>query len=780
MRKILNLNADWRFSKQSEIEGADPACSDRDWEKVSLPHTWNAVDGANGNEYDRRACWYRKTLTLPAAEQHNRVYIEFQGANSVADVYLNGMHIGQHRGGYSAFRFDLTAYLQFGAPNLLAVKVDNSALEDVYPLRADFTFYGGIYRDVNLIILNPVHIDLLDHGSAGVYVVQEKVTAEAAQLRIHTRIANDSPEEGKTRLWVELLDKAGAVAGVSGAEVKLAAGDTSAVDLAITIPKPLLWDAVPDAHLYQAKVSLQRYNDTIDELLIPFGVRYFRVDPAEGLYLNGRPVRLQGVSRHQDRKDMGWAITAQQHEEDMELIREIGANSIRLAHYQHDQYFYDLCDSAGMVVWAEIPFITRMSETDLTGANAKSQMVELIRQNYNHPSILFWGIQNEIQIGSKNVEQVRQVVRELNELTRQEDPTRLTTMANMFIVDDKDEYNYLTDVIGYNKYYGWYNGKAEDFAPWIDQFHQTNPDTCLSISEYGAEGIIEYHSDEPVVKDYTEEYHALYHEKVWRIFAERPFLWATYVWNMFDFGANVRDEGGVKGRNNKGLITYDRKVKKDAFYMYKAHWSKEPFVHIAGKRHLERTGDSTDLKVYTNCGSVSLIINGVKNETLSGAEKILLFKDVLLGEGYTMIEVVADNGQEGFTDRAVIKKVAAANPSYSAPVEDKGEMVANWFTLPEQDDNEPLVEVEIPEGVYSSGDTLQDLMTNEATKQIVIRVLGDLTQIPMYGMMENFKVDALASMDNDSLLFNKRAISKLNQQLIQIKKQPEAEGVSHE
>ncbi|WP_241781762.1 glycoside hydrolase family 2 TIM barrel-domain containing protein [Paenibacillus sp. DMB5] len=486
------------------------------------------------------------------------------------------------------------------------------------------------------------------------------------------------------------------------------------------------------------------------------------------------------MARHQDRKDMGWAITAQQHDEDMALIREMGANSIRLAHYQHDQYFYDLCDRAGMVVWAEIPFITRMSETDLTGANAKLQMTELIRQNYNHPSILFWGIQNEIQIGSKNTGQVRQVVRELNELTKHEDPTRLTTMANMFIVDDQDEYNYLTDVIGYNKYYGWYNGTAEDFAPWIDQFHQTNPDTCLSISEYGAEGIIEYHSDEPVVKDYTEEYHALYHEKVWRIFAERPFLWATYVWNMFDFGANVRDEGGVKGRNNKGLVTYDRKVKKDAFYMYKAHWSREPFVHIAGKRHLERAGDSTDLKVYTNCGAVSLIINGVKTETLSGADKILLFKDVRLDEGYTMIEVVADNGEEAFTDRAFFKKVAAANSSYSAPVEDKGELVANWFTLPEQDDNEPLVEVEIPEGVYSSGDTLQDLMGNEETKQIVISVLGDLTQIPMYGMMENFKVDALASMDNDSLLFNKRAINKLNQLLVKIKKLPEAEGVSYE
>ncbi|WP_310829656.1 glycoside hydrolase family 2 protein [Paenibacillus pedocola] len=771
MRKVLNLNAVWKFSKQDVIEAKEPAYSDLDWETVTLPHTWNAIDGANGNEYDRRACWYRKALTLSEADRNNRVYIEFQGANSVADIYLNGRYIGQHRGGYSTFRFDLTEHFQFGGPNVLAVKVDNSAIEDVYPLRADFTFFGGIYRDVNLIVVNPVHIDLMDQGSPGVYIIQEEVTGDSARLKVRTRITNAYAEESKVRLWIELLDQTGKIAGISGAEVNLAAGDTAAVDLALTIKNPLLWEAAPDAHLYKARVTLQRYNDTVDEAVIPFGVRYFHVDPDRGLYLNGRAVRLHGVARHQDRKDRGWAITACEHDEDMALIQEIGANSIRLAHYQHDQYFYDLCDRAGMVVWAEIPFITRMSESDLSGENAKSQMTELIRQNYNHPSVLFWGIQNEIQIGSKNVEQVRKVVRELHELTRQEDPTRLTTMANMFIVDDKDEYNYITDVIGYNKYYGWYNGKAEEFGPWIDRFHEINPDTSLCISEYGAEGIIEYHTDQPVVKDYTEEYHALYHEQVWKIFEQRPFLWATYVWNMFDFGANVRDEGGVKGRNNKGLVTYDRKVKKDAFYMYKAHWSTTPFVHIAGKRHLERAGNSIDLKVYTNCKSVSLFVNGVKTVTLSGSDRVLVFKSVALGEGYTQIEVVAEDETGSFTDQTVFKKVAAVNPCYSAPAEDKGEMVANWFTLPEHDDNEPWVEVEIPEGVYSSGDTLQDLMADEAAKSVVIRVLGDLTQIPMYGMMENFKVDALAAMDNDSLLFNKRAINKLNQELIKIKKQ---------
>ncbi|MCM3444227.1 glycoside hydrolase family 2 protein [Metabacillus halosaccharovorans] len=770
MRRIINLNEMWRFSKQDEVKAKELNFNDYDWEQLSLPHTWNAIDGANGNEYYRGACWYRRVVSLPELDQNKRIFIEFQGANSVVDVYLNGHHLGQHRGGYSTFRFDLTKHFKFGKPNVLSVKVDNSDIEDVYPLRADFTFFGGIYRDVNLIVVDPLHIDLLDHGSMGVYVVQEEVTDELAKLRLNTRITNDLQEDSKVRLWIDLLDQTGNLVSNCGAEVSLNAGETKPVDLAMRINEPNLWNGIENAYLYEARISLQRFNDTVDEVIVPFGVRYFHVDPNHGLFLNGKNVRLNGVARHQDRKDMGWAITHKEHEEDMALIKEIGATSIRLAHYQHDQYFYDLCDREGMVVWAEIPFITQMSLTDLTGENAKSQMVELIRQNFNHPSILFWGIQNEIQIGSKNEEKVRQVVRELNELTKREDPTRLTTMANMFIVDDKDEYNYMTDVIGYNKYYGWYNGKAEDFAPWLDSFHETNPNTSLCISEYGAEGIIEYHSDEPKVKDYTEEYHALYHEKTWKIFKERPYLWATYVWNMFDFGANVRDEGGVKGRNNKGLVTYDRRVKKDAFFMYKAHWSKEPFVHIAGKRYVERASKEIDLKVYTNCEQVTLNINGEKVETLSGKDKILIFKGLELIEGQNHIKVIAHNGNDSFLDQALIKKVETEHPCYSAPVEDKGEMVANWFDLPDYDDDEPIEKVEIPDGVYSSRDTLHDLMANDETKEIVIKILGDLTKIPMYGMMEGFKLDALASMDNDSTLFNEKVINRLNRDLVKVTK----------
>ena len=772
MRKVININKSWKFLKQDVNEAKEISYNDQTWSSLSLPHTWNAIDGANGNEFHRGACWYRKELTLPLEYENQRVFIEFEGSNSVTDVYLNGKRLGQHRGGYSTFRFDLTEYFVCGKPNVLAVKVDNSAFEDVYPLRADFTFHGGIYRDVNLVVVNPVHVDLLDHGAQGVYVIQEEVTDTQANVRIQTRITNDLKEENKVRLWVDLYDQAGEQVSYRAAEVNLEGGETKPVDLAISINDPKLWNGLEDAHMYEARVSLQRYNDTLDEVVVPFGVRYFHVDPKQGLFLNGNNIRLNGVSRHQDRKDMGWAITHKEHEEDMELIKEVGATSIRLAHYQHDQYFYDLCDQEGMVVWAEIPFITEMSQTDLTGENAKSQMVELIRQNFNHPSILFWGIQNEIQIGSRNEKEVRQVVRELNELTKKEDPTRLTTMANVFIVKDTDEYNYLTDVIGYNKYYGWYNGEAEDFAPWLDNFHETNPNTSLCVSEYGAEGIIEYHSDEPIVNDYTEEYHALYHEKVWKIFEERSYLWATYVWNMFDFAANVRDEGGVKGRNNKGLVTYDRKVKKDAFFMYKAHWSKDPFVHLAGKRYVERASDQIDLKVYTNCEQVTLYVNGVKIETQSAANRIVVLKDVALTDGLNHLKVEAYSGDSVFVDQAWIEKVAEENLSYKAPVEDANEMVANWFDMPELDD-EVVGEVEIPEGVYSSRETLENLIENEKTKDIVISILGDLTKIPMYGMMKGFKLDVLASMadeEGDNSLFSESRINRLNRELVKIKK----------
>lgn len=765
MRKVIHFNQDWKFIKQDEDQAMGIDFDDRNWKVVQIPHTWNAIDGANGFAYHKGACWYRKEFTIDDSAQGNKVYVEFEGANSITDVYLNGQHLGQHRGGYSTFRFDLTEAIDFDAKNTLAVKVDNTVVDDVYPQMADFTFYGGIYRDVNLVIANPVHFDLMDHGSKGIYVIQEEVNEENAALTIKSLLVNDSEEDKKVRLWVDLLDAEGENIAHAAKEVTLVAGERKSVEVPLVIENPTLWNGRKNAYMYEARVSMESFNDVIDELTIPFGVRYFEVDAEKGFFLNGEHLALHGVARHQDRKDMGWAITEKEQAEDMALIKEIGATSIRLAHYQHNQYFYDLCDQEGMVVWAEIPFISLMSKTELEGINAKQQMVELIRQNFNHPSILFWGIQNEIQISGERPE-LRKLVNELNELTKKEDPTRLTTMANVMFVEDEDDYNYVTDTIGYNKYFGWYNGEAGDFAGWLDGFHKKNPTVKLAISEYGAEGILQYHSSDPKIKDYSEEYHALYHETVWKIFEKRPFLWATYAWNMFDFGANIRDEGGVKGRNNKGLVTYDRKIKKDAFYLYKAHWSDEKFVHITGKRFVDRTDDTINIKIYSNCNEVNLSVNGGETTTRTSEDKVFVFENISLKEGINEVKVFAKDGNTSLQDVAMFNKVDNPNESYFTP-EEEGGFVANWFDMPELGDVE-MEELVITDDVYSTRCTVGELFKNEETKAIVTTYLGNVEEHPMFDMMQGFTIDAMSQIASDQ--FSEKMLYTLNKKLSQIKK----------
>lgn len=763
MRDIRNINAGWQFIK--EDIGAEAAFGTPGavaWEAVDLPHTWNAYDGANGFDYFKGACWYRKDIQLKQDDAGKQVFLEFEGANSVADVYVNGRHLGQHRGGFSTFRFDATGALKPGH-NTLAVKVDNTVFEDVYPQMADFTFYGGLYRSVNLVVVEKLHFELMDFGSQGIYIAQEEVSEAKASLSAKVLLANEKEEAAAVRVWIDFTDADGTVKAYAAKDAVIEPGTRETVVLPIEVKEPVLWQGRKNPYLYTAKVSLQHFNDTVDYQEIPIGLRYFSVDPEEGFFLNGKHTPLNGVSRHQDRKDMGWAITRKEHEEDMELIKEVGATSIRLAHYQHDQYFYDLCDREGMAVWAEIPFISIMSKTELEGINPKQQMVELVRQNFNHPSIFFWGVQNEIQIGGDRPE-VRRLVRELHELTKQEDPTRLTTMANVMFVPDEDEYNYMTDIVGYNKYYGWYQGKSEDFAPWLDGFHKTNPKVALCISEYGAEGILRYHSETPEVKDYTEEYHALYHETVWNIFKERKYLWATYVWNMFDFGANIRDEGGVKGRNNKGLVTYDRKIKKDGFYLYKANWSAEPFVQIGSKRFLQRAQDTIDVKIYTTCEHAELTVNGQAAGSLQGIDAVGVFRGVKLAEGVNEVLVVAEMADGTVCrDKACFELVAEENPAYKAP-EAKGSVVANWFDMPEDMEDIEVEELVIPEGALSTAMSIGKLMQDPEGRKVLSKYLGDIESQPMYGMMEGMSIDTLAGLDSE--VFSEKLIYRLNKELV--------------
>ncbi|RTE09192.1 glycoside hydrolase family 2 protein [Paenibacillus whitsoniae] len=744
MRKTINLNMNWKFVRQDEGGAMHKDYLDDHWEAIHLPHTWNAIDGTSGSDYYKGACWYRKVFVIPSQEQKNKIFIEFHGSNSVTDVYVNERHFGQHRGGYSIFRFDITEAVEFGQINTLAVKVDNTVVDDVYPQAADFTFYGGIYRDVNVVIVDPLHFDLLDYGSQGIYLVQDQVSAVQAQLTIKSRVANDSDEERKVRLWADLLSAEGKQVAYAAKEVIVAAGETKEVEMPAVIEQPILWQGRKNPYCYEAKISLASFNDTLDEISIPFGVRHFYVDPEKGFFLNGEHLPLRGVSRHQDRKDVGWAITKNDQEEDMALIKEMGATSIRLAHYQHDQFFYDLCDREGMAVWAEIPFITMMSNSELQGINAKQQMIELIRQNFNHPSILFWGIQNEIQIGGDRPE-VRRVVAELHELTKKEDPTRLSTMANVYTVKDDDAYNFITDTVGYNRYFGWYNGTCEDFAPWLDGFHKQNPNVCLGISEYGAEGIVEYHSKDPKVKDYTEEYHALCHEKVWGIFSQRPYLWSTYVWSMFDFGASHRDEGGVKGRNNKGLVTYDRKMKKDAFYLYKANWSDEKFVHITSKRYVDRPDGEITVKIYSNCEAITLYANGTEVATKTSDNRICIFEHIPLQDGMNEIKAVSRQGGLTFGDVARFHRVQEPNLSYESPEKGKGEAVSNWFSVPNVEDI-LMEELEITDDVFSTKVELRELLANEEAKAIAEKYLDKL-----FKRMEGSMNDRVLSMNLENL-----------------------------
>lgn len=756
MRTIININDNWKFTKDLE---------QNNWEYINIPHTWNSIDGAEGNEYYKGACWYEKELTIKALPQGKRIYIEFNAVNSISDVYFNDVHLGEHRGGYSIFRYDITDLVKFEGKNILKVKADNTIVDDVYPLMADFTFYGGIYRDVNLVITDNVHFDLMDNGSKGVYISQDNVTKEVANLTIKAKVVGHLEQEEGIRLVADIVDAEGKIVKYTAKDFMLK--DNAEIVLPITVENPILWNGVENPYLYNVNVRLERHNDVIDELHIPTGLRFFEFDPKKGFFLNGEYMKLKGVSRHQDKYGKGWALTKEDHDFDMELIKEVGANSIRLAHYQHDQYFYDLCDKEGMIIWAEIPFISIASETDITGQNAKDQMVELIRQNYNHSSIVMWGVENEIQIGG-DLPYVRQIVQDLNDICHREDPTRVTTQANVMMVPDDDEYNSYTDIVAYNKYYGWYNGKTEDFAEWLDEYHAINPDKSLGISEYGCEGIITYHTDEPKVKDYTEEYHALYHETLLKIFNERDFLWGSYVWNFFDFGSAIRDEGGVKGRNNKGLITFDRKIKKDGFYAYKAVWSNDPFVHITSKRFLDRATDSINVKVYSNCDEVTLFVNGEKFNTLTG-KHTFVFENVELGENSTDIRVVATKDGKEYTDYAFFNKVAEPNPIYVCP-DQGGGFAANWFdeSLITQYSDVEITELNITDDVFSSATPIKEILEHDEASIVFKKYFGKMLESPMMGMMIKSSLDDMAKMAEGAL--DERLVFLLNKELIEIKK----------
>lgn len=757
MRTIYNFNHDWLFVKEFKDEYLKADADLKAFSSIELPHTFNDSDAANGLEFFRSQVVYRKTFDLSEVMLKHRVYIEFEAISLESDVYFNGVHLGHHAGGFSTIRYDLTD-LAKQKDNLLVVVADNGYNDTVYPLMADFTFCGGIYRNVNLIIAHDIHFNLFDQGGPGVYVRQISVTDEKAVIEITSTIFAKEYEKD-VRLKAEIFDEDGNLLDYCYKQTKV--NDTVTVQLEVS--NPHLWQGLEDPYLHDVVVSIESFNEVVDQIIIPTGLRYFSVDPKKGFFLNGKHMRLNGVSRHQDRIDKGWAISEEDMLEDALLIKEVGANSIRLAHYQHSQYFYDLCDRMGFVLWAEIPFISKASVEDQEGTNAISQIEELVKQVSNHSSVFFYGVQNEIQIAG-NKDYIYDICAKLNARVKELDNTRLTTMANLMTVEPEDRYNFLTDIVGFNKYFGWYIGKAEDFK-WIHEYHAANPNVAMGISEYGVEGIIEYHTSNPLCKDYTEEYHALTHEIIWDIFKDADFLWSTYLWNMFDFGANIRDEGGVKGRNNKGLITFDRQIKKDAFYMYKASWSDEPVLHICSKRFVNRHEDVTDIKVYTNLDKITLFVNGKEIETLENSYNRVVFKGVKL-EKNTKIEVKSDCG---IVDFARFELVDEPYEPYILPVKDKGGVAHNWFTMPDDLDNiDSTEEIVIDSAYYSSGDKIKVLLANDETRAVIDKILPGFTSNESTEMLMGMTFDNVKQLAGDQM--PQILVDAMNRLLQKIKK----------
>ena len=746
MRTILNLNQGWLFAKGvAEAPVAMPA----DWEAVNLPHTWNATDGQDGgNDYFRGTCCYTRTVTKAELPAGQRYWLELRGANSTAEVFVDGKKLATHHGGYSTWRVDLTDALV--EESVLAVTVDNSANETVYPQMADFTFYGGLYRSVNLICVPESHFDLGYYGGPGI-AVTPIVEGEDAKATVEVWLTDRKPGQS---VRYTLCSKEGKV---------ITTHETEATKMQFMIRNVHLWNGRKDPYLYTVTAELVENGEVLDTVSTRFGCRSFKIDPNEGFILNGESYPLRGVSRHQDRLGIGNALLPEHHEEDVDLIMEVGATTIRLAHYQHDQYFYDLCDEKGLVLWAEIPYISKHMPDGRE--NTVSQMHELIIQNYNHPAIVVWGLSNEISIGGSSPDLLENH-RILNDLCHKLDKTRLTTIAAVSMCKMDDPYLQIPDVVSYNHYFGWYGGDTSMNGPWFDKFHETHPNIPIGCSEYGCEAL-NWHTSDPRQGDYTEEYQSYYHEELIRQLFTRKYMWATHVWNMFDFAADGRAEGGENGQNHKGLMTMDRKYKKDAFYAYKAWLSDDPFVHICSKRYVDRVEDVTKVTVYSNQPEVELFVNGESVGKKAAVDHFFYFDVPNVGE--TQLKAVAGE----YTDESHIRKVDTFNEEYRLKEEGA---ILNWFDI----DEKP--------GRLSLNSKMSDVISTFRGKLLFMRlmskmlggkkkggapkkVMGFEMTPEMMSMMGGFTVLRLLTMAGGMMdaKFTKEDLLKLNTKLSHIR-----------
>jgi len=648
-RMVQDLDAGWRFVRQDVTEASQTQFDDRAWSRLNLPHTWNASDGDVGGTYYRGAGWYRRTLTVPPAKPGARRYLEFDGAALAADVWVNGVHVGRHEGGFARFRFDITSYLKTGA-NVLAVRVDNSKLADIAPLSGDFTVFGGIDRDVRLVTTAELHLDMLDYGSSGIRFRQSEVSAQSAELGWTARVANDADRPAEVTVTVHLRDAAHREVATVAQTATIAAHAVTPVDLTTTLAEPHLWQGIADPYLYTTTVEISVGKAVVDSEDLQIGLRDIRFDPTKGLILNGKPYGVHGVDVHQVmRPGMGPAVSPADTEDDFKILQDLGVTGLRFAHYQHPPGEYDLADRLGILVWTEVPNVGDLGPSDGFAANAVQQMRELIRQNENHPSVMVWGLGNELHHAG---DPQFSLLDKIAAVAHEEDPSRPTTYANCCGPVDQAQATH-SDVLGANVYFGWYGGDFNDLTPWYQTsvklmssqqgLGQQGLDKPLAISEYGA-GASAIEQEDPPRRPKTnsawhpEQYQALYHEAAWRQLRDLP-LWGTFAWAGFDFPSAGRNEGDHAGINDKGLVTYDRKVKKDAYFWYQANWTEKPMVYITSRRYAVRNIAGVDIKIYSNQPSVSLRLNGVDEGTHDVEDHVATWH-VDLAPGHNRIEAV--------------------------------------------------------------------------------------------------------------------------------------------
>lgn len=643
-RETELLNDGWRFQAGDPTNAQAAGFDDRGWSSLSVPHCWGWEEAQQGEKYQRGPGWYRRALNPGQPAEGKRYFVRFEAAGSMAEVYLNGNLLGEHRGAFGAFCFEITKEMSATGTNLLAVRVSNAPDPDIAPLSGDFPVYGGLYRPAHLIVTGAENFDLTDHGSPGAAWLQTSVTEKQATLDVNAEISNGTQQKQPRTLIARVLDDRGNEVAAVTNEIFLSPSATEPFHLQVVVNQPHLWNGRLDPYLYRAIVELRSPAGVVDSVEQPLGLRFYSVDPDQGFFLNGQPYHLHGVNRHQERPDKGWAITEADMDEDLALIQEIGATVVRCCHYQHSDYFYSLCDRAGILVWAEIPQVDRIGADPKFEENSQSQLRDLIRQNLNHPAIFTWSLFNELR--PKNPDPHREL-QDLAIVAHGEDPTRPVIGATC--TPDLPEMNKLPDLLGWNVYYGWYSdwGPLSEFDSMRATYRHTSRAGGYCVSEYGAGANVTQHEDNPRKPKndgpwHPEEYQAIYHEAAWPQLQAAPYIWGTFVWNMFDFTSFWRHEGGVPGRNDKGLVTADRKVKKDAFYYYKANWSAEPTLYLTSRRFTERTNAVTSVKVYANTASAELFINGASQGVRqAGAYHVIVWPGRTLVPGKNQIEVQA-------------------------------------------------------------------------------------------------------------------------------------------